>query len=461
MRERGDKVLDGMRSKIRKRSAERRVARRAAEQEVVDLETEERLRERLTQQLTQQWAEGRAARKHEEPAIATGPSNFNRAQVPWAFDLAAAWAWRFVIISAALLAILWTLNYFIVIVLPLIVALFIAALVAPVVKAMTRVMPKQLAAMIVVIGGLASIALLLTFVGTQVANGATDLSNQVVDGLERIREWLRDGPLHASDSQVNDVIANIQDFVRERGPDLAGHVGEFGTAVGHVFAGIFIVLFSTYFFLADGPMIWAWIVRIFPRAARLKADASGRVAWDSLTKFVRATVLVAAVDAIGIVIVAAILRVPFLGAIGVLVFLGSFIPMVGSTVSGTVAVLVALVAHGPVVALFMLGGVILVQQIEAHVLQPFLMGRFVSVHPLGVIVAIAVGVLLAGITGALIAVPLAAVVNAVVQYLAGHTDIGDDALESASEDPGPNPELAAESREELAEKSGSNEETDL
>lgn len=445
---RGDKVLDRMRARVQRRAAAKAVAADAAVQEEVERQTEERLRERLTHQ----WAEGRAARRHEDPEIQTGPSNFNRAQVPWAFDLAAAWAWRFVIISVALVAILWTLNYFLVIVLPLIVALFIAALVTPLVKAMSRVMPRPLASMIVVVGGLAAIALLLTFVGTQVANGATDLSNQVVDGLERIREWLRDGPLHASDSQVNDVIGKIQDFVRERGPDLAGHVGEFGTAVGHVFAGIFIVLFSTYFFLADGPMIWAWIVRIFPRAARLKADESGRVAWNSLTKFVRATVLVAAVDAIGIVIVAAILRVPFLGAIGVLVFLGSFIPMVGSTVSGTVAVLVALVAHGPVVALFMLGGVILVQQIEAHVLQPFLMGRFVSVHPLGVIVAIAIGVILAGITGALIAVPLAAVVNAVVQYLAGHTDIGDDALEAAAEDPGPDPMLAEDSRAEIAEE---------
>ncbi len=134
---------------------------------------------------------------------------------------------------------------------------------------------------------------------------------------------------------------------------------------------------------------------------------------------------------------AAILGVPFVLAIGVLVFLGAFVPMIGAFVSGTVAVLVALVAVGPFKALLMLAVIIVVQQIEAHVLQPFLMGRFVSVHPLGVIVAIALGVIVAGIPGALIAVPFAAVLNAVVQHLAEETDVGESAREAAEDDPAP------------------------
>ena len=160
-------------------------------------------------------------------------------------------------------------------------------------------------------------------------------------------------------------------------------VTEVGTAVGHVVAGFFIVLFSTYFFLADGDRIWAWLVRLAPRAARERVDASGRVAWVSLTQFVRATVLVALADAIGIMLVAWFLDVPFVVAIGVLVFLGAFVPMIGATVAGSVAILVALVDQGPWTAVLMLIGVIVVQQIEGHVLQPFLMGRFVSLHPLG------------------------------------------------------------------------------
>jgi predicted PurR-regulated permease PerM len=193
-------------------------------------------------------------------------------------------------------------------------------------------------------------------------------------------------------------------------------------------AGFFIVLFATYFFLADGARIWAWLVQLSPRAARERVDTSGRVAWVSLTQFVRATVLVALADAIGVAIVAAVLGVPFVLALGVLVFLGAFVPMVGATVAGSVAVLVALVDQGPITALLMLGGVILVQQIEGHVLQPFLMGRFVSLHPLGVIVAIGCGVLAAGIAGALIAVPLVAAGNAVVLHLARHVEPEDEEL---------------------------------
>jgi len=196
---------------------------------------------------------------------------------------------------------------------------------------------------------------------------------------------------------------------------------EVGTALSHIVAGFFIILFATYFFLADGNRIWSWVVRIFPRASRERADSSGRVAWTSLTAFVRATVLVAFTDALGVMLVAAVLRVPFVFAIGVLVFIGAFIPMIGALLSGSVAVLVALVAQGPVVALIMLGGVVAVQQLEAHVLQPFLLGRLVSVHPLGVIVAIAMGVLVAGIAGALVAVPLVASLNAVVLHLADST----------------------------------------
>jgi predicted PurR-regulated permease PerM len=285
----------------------------------------------------------------------------------------------------------------------------------------------------VVVTGIAAVFGLLFVAGNQVANGAQDLADSVSEGFEQIVDWLKDGPLHASDSQINDYLDQAQqalsDFAREG--DYLSQVGEIGTAVGHVVAGFFIVLFSTYFFLADGQRIWSWFVRLSPRASRVLVDGSGRVAWVSLTQFVRATVIVAAVDSVGVMIVAAILGVPFVMAIGVLVFLGAFVPMVGAFVAGTVAVLVALVDQGPITALLMLGGVVLVQQIEGHVLQPFLMGRFVSVHPLGVIVAIGCGVLVAGIAGALIAVPFAAAANAVVQHLADATEIGEDEPDEA------------------------------
>ena len=393
--------------------------------------------EGIAQRLAHQWAQLREVRRAEPEPIATGPSNFTRAQVPWGVDLAAAWAWRFLVIATAGYVIARVIGFFAVVTIPLIVALLIAALVSPLVDGLNRFgLPRGLASILVVLAGLTFVAGLLAFAGQQVANGANDLADQTVKGLDEIKTWLKDGPLHASDSQINDYIDRTQRAITPKsdGGSILGRVTEVGTALGHVLAGFFIILFSTYFFLADGNRIWAWMVRLAPRAAREHVDSSGRVAWISLTQFVRATVIVAATDAAGIMIVAAVLGVPFVLAIGVLVFLGAFIPLVGATIAGTVAILVALVAQGPVTALFMLGGVILVQQIEGHVLQPFLMGRWVSVHPLGVIVAIGCGVLVGGIPGALVAVPLAAAVNAVVQHLSTFTAPGDDAEQELAED---------------------------
>ena len=387
--------------------------------------------EGLAERLAQQWALARADRRTDPLPIETGPSNVSRAQVPYGVDLAAAWAWRFLVIAAAGYLVFRVIGFLSVIALPLVVSLLIAALVVPLVRVLSRGLPAKLAAAVVVVGGLLLVGLLLTFVGQQVATGATDLADSVVTGIGRIRDWLENGPLQVSDSQLDGYLLEVQRAIAEstREGGVLTRVGEVGTALGHVVAGFFIVLFATYFFIADGDRIWAWTVRLAPRAARGKVDSSGRVAWRSTTQFVRATVLVAAVDAIGIMIVAAVLGVPFVLAIGVLVFLGAFIPMVGATVAGTVAVLVALVDQGPFIALLMLGGVILVQQIEGHVLQPFLMGRFVSVHPLGVIVSIGCGVLVAGIAGALVAVPLASAANAVVQHLAGEAEAGADPAE--------------------------------
>jgi predicted PurR-regulated permease PerM len=375
--------------------------------------TEEHIRQRVQTQ----WAEA-----HPEPRstddIGAGPSDFRRAQVPYGVDLAAAWAWRFIIITIATLAILWTLKHFAVVVMPVVIALFISALVLPFVDWLERRgLRRGIAAFFTVLLVVGTVALMLTFVGTQVASGISNLSKQIVDGLEEIRNWLKTGPFHASDSQINSLIHNAQGIISKQGNDLAGKVTEIGSAVGHIVAGLFIILFSTYYFLADGARIWSWMVRLFPRAARAKVDGSGRAAFATLVQFVRATVLVAATDAIATMIWAGVLSVPFVSAIGVIVFLGAFVPMIGAFLSGTVAVLVALVAKGPFTALLMLAGVVVVQQLEAHVLQPFLMGRFVSIHPLGVIISIALGVLLAGIPGALIAVPLAASLNAIVSYL--------------------------------------------
>ena len=407
--------------------------------------SEEQFDRRFSAAFARHWAAVRAERQHEQaaeeeaPAIHPGSTNFSRAQVPYGVDLAAAWSWRFVVIVAAGFLIAKAIGFFSLVVMPVVIALFLAALLVPVVDFMSRRLDRGVSAGLVVITLIGVVTLMLTFATQQVIDGATSLANQVVDGLDEIRRWLQEGPLHATDAQIDDAISNMQDLVTTSNKEVVGRLQAVGTAVGHIVAGFFIVLFATFFFMKDGRSIWAWVVRIFPRAAQARADSSGRIAWASLTQFVRATVLVAFVDAVGVMIVAAILKVPFVMAIGVLVFLGGFVPLVGATISGTVAVLVALVTHGPIVALIMAGGVIAVQQLEAHVLQPFLLGRMVAVHPLGVIVAIASGAYLAGIAGALVAVPLVASLNAVAVYLNSAPDEPEDGGPGVATTPGSAP----------------------
>jgi predicted PurR-regulated permease PerM len=397
-------------------------------------------KERLIERLGHQLAHLRAEQRQNAPVtIAAGTSNFSRAQVPWGLDLAAAWAWRLIVIAVATYGLFRGVVFFAELTIPLVVAILITALGAPLVAALERIgIRRRAGSGLFVLGLLAVVVGMLALAGQQVASGANDLATQVSSGLGDLKDWLKTGPFHLTDNQISDYIQKAQDNLAERAKngEVLSQATHLGTTLGHVLAALFIVLFATYFFLADGERIWAWAVRIAPRAARQGVDSSGRVAWISLTQFVRATVIVAITDAAGVMIAASILRVQFVFAIGVLVFLGAFVPIIGAFVAGTVAVLVAFVDHGLVVALLMLGGVVLVQQIESHVLQPFLMGRFVAIHPLGIIVAIAAGILVAGIAGALVAVPFAAAANAVVQHLAEDTRVGEDPEEALEHDYG-------------------------
>jgi putative heme transporter len=344
-------------------------------------------------------------------------------QIPRGFDVAAAWSWRFLVIVVATGILGWLVSYLSVVVIPVVVALLLSALFAPMVNRLHRgKLARGSATGIVMLAGVVFVGAALTLVGQEIVDGFSDLSEQVVRGLRQIERWLLTGPLNLTDAQLASLVSQAQDVVTTSNEQVVARATDLGTALGHLLAGFFIVLFGLFFFLYEGEKIWRFITGVFPAHTRDRVDSSGRAAWATLTAFVRATVVVAFVDAIGIMLVAVALSVPLALPIGVLVFLGAFVPIVGALVSGFVAVLVALVAHGPVVALLMLGGVLLVQQLESHVLQPFLLGRAVSLHPLGVILAVASGVLVAGVVGALVAVPVVASLNAVVRHLTGPED---------------------------------------
>jgi predicted PurR-regulated permease PerM len=327
---------------------------------------------------------------------------------------ASEWSWRLLLVAAGAIAFFYLLTYFSEIIVPLAIGLLLCALLSSVHHALARVMPNAAAAAVTVVGTLIIILALFTLVASQISGGMDQMASQVSTGIQQIRDYIRN-TLGISDDQLGQYVDQAREALSNA--NLGSRLSSAGVTVGHFVAGIFIALFSLFFFLFDGPRIWAYLVQLFPRAAREHVDSSGAVAWGQLTHYVRATVLVAAVDAIGITLGAFILQVPFALAIGVLVFLLSFIPIIGAVLSGVVAVILALVAHGPITSLIMLAVVLAVQQLEAHVLQPFILGRSVKIHPLAVIAAIACGAILGGIVGTLVAVPILAVVKAVANHL--------------------------------------------
>ncbi len=336
--------------------------------------------------------------------------------VPYAVRAASEWSWRLLLIAAGLVLVGWLIGHLSEIVIPIIVATLLSALLHPIFRRLNAVMPRGLAVAVTVLGTLAVIGGLMTFVGTQFADQLPDITAQVGEGIDQIRAWISD-TFHITDSQFNDYFQRAREALSSSGSSVGQTAAAAGLTVTHFVAGFFISMFALFFFLLQGEQIWAWVTRLFPRSARAKVASSGEIAWGQLQAFCKATILVALADAIGIGLGAAILGVPFASGIALLVFLGAFVPVIGAMLSGFVAVVLALVALGPVQALIMLGVVIAVQQVESHVLQPFLLGRAVRVHPLAVILSIAAGVIVWGIVGALIAVPVAAVVNAVGSHL--------------------------------------------
>ncbi|NMO52052.1 AI-2E family transporter [Actinoplanes sp. TBRC 11911] len=345
-------------------------------------------------------------------------SSRDDSEVPHSLRIAAAWSWRLIVVGVLGWALLHFIGIIRIVVVPLAIALLLSALLAPAVGWLLRLrLPPSLATFLVLFGGIAVIGGTLTLVINQFVNGVPELTQNASEGVRQIQTWARTGPLHLSDDQVNSAIDSAQQWINSNTDKLTSTGIATATTLFEVLTGALLVLFSTFFFLRDGRKIFRFVVRLFPVNARWSLADAGDASWRTLGSYVRATVLVAFIDAVGIGIALVVLNIQFPLPLAALVFLGAFVPIVGASVSGAVAVLVALVDKGWVVALIVLGAVILVQQLEGHVLQPLIMGRAVAIHPLVVIIGIASGVILAGIIGALVAVPLIAVLNTGIRRL--------------------------------------------
>jgi putative heme transporter len=338
--------------------------------------------------------------------------------VPTGLRVSAALAWRFIVVIAALYVLVWLAGYFAHLLVPVAIALLLAALMAPAVARLVRWgVPRWAAAVIVMVGGIALLGGLLTFVIITFVNGLPDLQAQVLTSLDQIRNWLTDGPLNLRAEQIQTLIDDAIGALQDNQAAITQGAITTATTIGEVLTGFLLTVFILIFFLYDGPGIWRFATRAVPGRVRERVDVAGRRGFAALVSYVRATAAVALVDAVGIGIGLAIVGVPLVIPLSALVFLSAFVPIIGAVLAGTVAVLVALVANSLLAALVVLAVVIGVNQLESHILQPLLLGRAVRLHPLAVVLAIAAGLITAGIAGALLAVPLLAVLNASIRSL--------------------------------------------
>ncbi|MBW8766497.1 MAG: AI-2E family transporter [Geodermatophilales bacterium] len=339
------------------------------------------------------------------------------ADVPYGLRTAAAWSWRIIVVLVGLYVLLYVAAYIAVVVIPVIVALLLAALLQPGAAGLVRQgWPRSLAAFAMLLVGLGVVAGIITLVIERFTAGFNDLAAQVSQGIGQVQDFVvRTFPI--TRNQLEHAVSQLQTTLVSNQDTLTTGALTTAATVGEVFTGIVLALFTLFFFLKDGRSIWLWLVGLFPHDSRAYLDEAARRAWRTLISYVRATVVVALVDAVGIGVGLAILGVPLAIPLGALVFLGAFIPIIGSFLAGSVAVLVALVSKGPIIALIALAVVLLVMQLEGHVMQPLLLGRAVRVHPLAVVLSIAAGLLIGGIFGALIAVPTVACTNVAGTYL--------------------------------------------
>ncbi|MGM9474008.1 AI-2E family transporter [Pseudarthrobacter sp. YS3] len=342
--------------------------------------------------------------------------------IPYGVRIAASWAWRIGLILLVAGALVWLLSRISFLIIPVMVAALLAGLLSPVVGWLRRRrLPNGAAVAITVVGFLGLIGGSLALVGRQLVAGFSELWSQALTGIQQIQGWLADGPLHLTAAQIDQYLQEGTAALQNNSSSILSGALSFGSTAGHFAAGLVLALFVTIFFLLEGDRIWAFLVRLLPRTARAATFGAGRKGWASMVSYARIQMFVAFVDAVGIGVGAAIIGVPLALPLGVLVFLGSFIPIVGALVTGAVAVLLAMVANGPVNALIMLAIVLLVQQLESHILQPLVMGKAVALHPVAVILSVAAGSYLAGIPGALFSVPILAVANSAIRYIAART----------------------------------------
>lgn len=340
--------------------------------------------------------------------------------VPGGLKEAAAWSWRILMVAALVYVAARALSHVPIVTIPFITSLLLAAVLTPVrrwLHVKGRI-PHSIAAFIALLIGVTAIVAIFWFIVGQVRNNAPRMIEGFVSFVEQASVWLRDGPLQMNDEQVAGYADEISAFLTRNQESLVSGALSTLSTLTHLIGGFLLLLLTTFFLLRDGETIWSWTLSLLPRRSRRRLDQVGRAGWHTVGGFVRGQTVIAFLHASTIFVLLWVLHVPMALALSVLIFVASYVPILGMTVAGLFCVIVSLIEHGPGAALVVAIAILVLVQLEAHLLQPLIMAHHVEVHPLGVAIAVLAGTTIGGIAGALFAVPLVAFVNATIRATA-------------------------------------------
>jgi predicted PurR-regulated permease PerM len=333
-------------------------------------------------------------------------------RVPGWLLTGAAWSWRLLIVAAAIYLVARLLGILYVVVVPCIAALLFTALLQPLTARLRRAGLAPLAATWVTLLMFAIVlAGLITLITTRASEEYPRLVTETKHSITQIESLLAGPPFHVKSANIQKTLNNIPGYLSKHRSLIQGTVVTGGRIAAEFFGGLVLMMFVAFFLIKDGERIWSWLLGAMRPDTARRMDRAGHAAWVSVVYYMRGTVAVAAVHAIVVGIALSVMGIPLALPLAVLVFLAAFVPLVGLLVAGALAILVTLAAKGWVDAVVLLGILILEDQLEAHLLQPQIVGRVIRLHPLAVILSIAAGGVLAGIPGAVVAVPIVAVIT--------------------------------------------------
>jgi predicted PurR-regulated permease PerM len=362
-------------------------------------------------------------RRH--PNVAGGG---DEATAPLWLRQAAGVSWRLIVVVLGVALIFYGLAKVLLVVIAVFLAMVFTAVLRPVVGWLSRWMPRGLATALALLAGILFVVGLLTYVGFSVANQWSSLSKKFGDGIDQIIDFLTSGklPFTLTNEQIAGWIDQGVTWIQEHAGQLAGQAAESAGSVVEVFTALALAVFCSIFFLARGEEMWHWFLGQMPERARDGWTRAGGAGWFTFSGYTRGTVIIALTDGMLAFLLLTIVRVPLAAPLAVLVFIGAFIPLIGAPTAMVVAMIVALATLGPIQAGIVGIGIALIGQFEGHVLQPLVMGKQVSLHPVVVALAVASGTLTAGIFGAVFAVPLVSVAWSIYSQLRATDDEDDD-----------------------------------